>query len=224
MDPKRCMKCQGIGVNHMAAACKSIHDVCARCAGMHRTDQCGVGSSAEFKCANCHEKGHGAADRECPIFKAKLAELHAKIPNYAYRFFPTKDPNTWERTETGHDTANEAGRGQHNYEKGAATAERKGRQREEGAGYKQSQNQRRDNGWPRRQEGGERLRERGSGSRGRGRSQARQTRMEEMWAQLTGTQDGDGGGSEEQWGDRVTGDDVGPAKFGAQSSHRGRNA
>jgi hypothetical protein len=82
MDPKWCMKCQGVGVNHMVATCKSIHNVCARCAGMHRTDQCGVGMLEDFKCANCNARGHGAADRECPFFKARLAELHAKIPNY----------------------------------------------------------------------------------------------------------------------------------------------
>ncbi|KAJ7433457.1 hypothetical protein B0H11DRAFT_1758944 [Mycena galericulata] len=30
-EPIRCMKCQGIGLNHVAATCDSIHDVCARC-------------------------------------------------------------------------------------------------------------------------------------------------------------------------------------------------
>ena len=91
---KRCMKCQGIGVNHMVVVCKLIHDVCARCAGMHQTDQCKVESMADFKWSNCHAKGHGAADRECPVFRAKLTELHAKILNHTYCFFSTKDPST----------------------------------------------------------------------------------------------------------------------------------
>jgi hypothetical protein len=97
MDPKRCMKCQGIGVSHNAADCKFIHDVCARCAGMHRTDQCQVSETANLKCANCKASGHGAADRACPVFKEKARMLHAKIPNYEYRFFPTTDPHTWEK-------------------------------------------------------------------------------------------------------------------------------
>src|ERR1700690_492108 len=66
MDPKWCMKCQRIGVNHNAVDCKSIHDVCARCAEMHRTDECQVSEFADFRCANCRAKGHGAADRDCP--------------------------------------------------------------------------------------------------------------------------------------------------------------
>src|ERR1700723_3440350 len=80
MDPKRCMKCQGIGVNHNAAECKFIHDVCARCAGMHRTSECAVTDFADFKCANCKTKGHGAADRECPIFKEKTRAMHERMP------------------------------------------------------------------------------------------------------------------------------------------------
>jgi hypothetical protein len=108
MDPKRCMKCQGIGVNHNAAACKSIHDVCARCAEMHRTDECLVSDFADFKCANCKTKGHGAADRDCPAFKEKARILHARMPNYAYRFFPTADPHTWEKEGEWQDGAAQA--------------------------------------------------------------------------------------------------------------------
>lgn len=99
VEPKRCMKCQKIGENHNAAECKSIHDVCARCAGMHRTKGCTAEDAGELKCANCMREGHGAGDRSCPIFKAKLVSMHAKIPGYAYRFFPTSDPSTWEKNE-----------------------------------------------------------------------------------------------------------------------------
>ena len=93
---KWCIKCQGIEVNHNVAECKFIHDVCARCAGMHWIDQYTVAAFGDFKCANCKARGHGAADRECPVFKEKLQLLHAKILNYTYRFFPTQDPGTWE--------------------------------------------------------------------------------------------------------------------------------
>jgi hypothetical protein len=83
-DPKRCMKCQAIGVNHQATACKSIHDVCARCAGMHRTDECTIKETHKFKCANCKEMRHGATDRDCRIFREKTRTLHEKFVTYGY--------------------------------------------------------------------------------------------------------------------------------------------
>jgi len=36
IDPRRCLKCQQIAT-HIAAECKSIHEVCRRCTGMHCT-------------------------------------------------------------------------------------------------------------------------------------------------------------------------------------------
>lgn len=96
-EPKRCLKCQTMGTNHVAANCKSIHDVCANCAGHHRTEQCGLTDHRKFKCSNCQgEEGHGAADRLCPYFRAQLTKFHARIPDTKYKFFPTNEPHTWE--------------------------------------------------------------------------------------------------------------------------------
>jgi hypothetical protein len=110
MDPKRCMKCQAIRVNHQAAECKSIHDTCRRCAGMHRTNDCTVDDIRKFKCANCKEQGHGAADHNCKIFREKTRELHMRFTTYAYRFFPTSNLTTWEKTEEMMEQGEQGGR------------------------------------------------------------------------------------------------------------------
>jgi hypothetical protein len=75
-EPKRCLKCQKYG--HYATECKSTTDICTRCGDPHRTAQCPVTDTAAFHCTNCVDTeamGHGAADRECPGFKAQ----HRKI-------------------------------------------------------------------------------------------------------------------------------------------------
>ena len=101
IDPHRCLKCQLIGTAHRAAECKSIHDTCGRCAGMHRTATCKVDDPAAFKCVNCKTTGHATVDRNCPKFLEKMRDTHARFPDYQYRFFPTQDPETWEKEEYG---------------------------------------------------------------------------------------------------------------------------
>ena len=98
-EPKRCVKCQGYG--HFARECKSPKDVCARCAGEHRTtDQdCPVGKGQTTKCANCDRTGHGAADRNCDEYKRKLAQMRARDPDSRFRLFPTDNPDTWGKAE-----------------------------------------------------------------------------------------------------------------------------
>jgi hypothetical protein len=100
-EPTRCMKCQTFG--HIAKECKSIHDVCARCAGMHRTADpaCKIDGKGNLKCANCNEAGHGAADRTCRVFKEKLQSTHERNPDAKYRLFPTSEPRTWDRPGQG---------------------------------------------------------------------------------------------------------------------------
>ena len=109
---KRCVKCQGYG--HFARECTSTRDVCAQCAGKHRTtDQdCPVEKGQTTKCANCNTTGHGAADRSCDEYKRRLAQMRARDPDSRFRLFPTDDPDTWGRAE-GHapmDEFNEAWR------------------------------------------------------------------------------------------------------------------
>ncbi|KAJ7760949.1 hypothetical protein B0H16DRAFT_1312518, partial [Mycena metata] len=99
-EPIRCMKCQGIGQNHVAATCKAQGDVCARCAEAHRTADCTV-SDERRACANCKAakrqyQGHGAADRTCPIFEEKLQYALERNPEASYPYFlVADDPNSW---------------------------------------------------------------------------------------------------------------------------------
>lgn len=99
-EPKRCLKCQTMDTNHIAAECKSIHDVCARCGNQHKTVTCEVHDQAEFRCSNCKGEGHGAADRRCPYFIDKLTRIQKLNPEHKYRYFPTSDPKTWETKDS----------------------------------------------------------------------------------------------------------------------------
>ena len=96
-EPRRCVKCQGYG--HFARECKSTKDVCARCAGEHRTTDpdCMIGRGQPARCANCSKEGHGAADRSCEEYKRRLTQMRARDPDLRFRLFPTDDPDTWGR-------------------------------------------------------------------------------------------------------------------------------
>ncbi|KAF8579197.1 hypothetical protein K439DRAFT_1255589, partial [Ramaria rubella] len=96
-EPRRCLKCQGIGSDHIAAECKSIHDTCGTCGGMHRASECSIRDQASFQCANCKVKGPAAWDRQCPNFKNAAQRFRNRYPENAYCFFPTRDePDSWE--------------------------------------------------------------------------------------------------------------------------------
>jgi gas vesicle protein len=95
-EPRRCLKCQKFG--HYVPDCKANTDTCARCGGEHRTTQCTITDTASFRCTNCTDtgaKGHGAADRNCPTFKAEKEKTQARIPENKYKFFPTVVPRMW---------------------------------------------------------------------------------------------------------------------------------
>jgi hypothetical protein len=68
---------------------------------MHRTAECKVEEEAKLKCVNCKVNGHASVDRSCPVFLQKMKATHARFPDYQYRFFPTEDPDTWEREDYG---------------------------------------------------------------------------------------------------------------------------
>ncbi|KAF7362490.1 RNA-directed DNA polymerase from transposon X-element [Mycena venus] len=100
-EPIRCLKCQIVGANHTAGTCPSVHDTCARCGEMHRTNMCKV-RDEERACSNCRAArrsfhGHGAADRSCPVFVDKVQFALERNPDAKYRFFPTDDPESWEQ-------------------------------------------------------------------------------------------------------------------------------
>lgn len=103
-EPKRCLKCQCFG-EHKAAKCASIHEVCGRCSKQHRTSSCEENSKDRWECSNCkaagngNHKGHGAADRRCPIFLNRVERMYTTRQENRYKFFCTNDPATWETHE-----------------------------------------------------------------------------------------------------------------------------
>lgn len=103
-EPKRCLKCQCFG-EHRAAKCASIHDVCGRCGRQHRTSSCDENAKDKWECSNCKamgnstHKGHGAADRRCPIFLSRVSRMNNTRQENRYKYFCTTDPATWETFE-----------------------------------------------------------------------------------------------------------------------------
>jgi hypothetical protein len=98
IEPERCMKCQGYG--HKALKCKAKNDICALCAGTHRTSECSVSTK---KCTNCASESatskhdHHASDRACPIYLRQVELMRQRHPDNRYRFFPLiTDPTTWD--------------------------------------------------------------------------------------------------------------------------------
>ena len=59
---------------------------------------CKVGEEHPLRCANCKKDGHGAADRMCEVYQAKLKAMRVRDPDSRYCLFPTNDPRTWGKT------------------------------------------------------------------------------------------------------------------------------
>jgi len=91
-EPKRCLKCQQLDSAHVAATCTAKDDVCGRCAGAHRTNDC---KAPAFRCSNCRADGHAATSRDCPAFREKINQIQKRNPYTNYSLFPTEDPRTW---------------------------------------------------------------------------------------------------------------------------------
>jgi len=101
-DPRRCFKCQLMGVGHTAATCKA-EEACSKCAKNHLMRGCKA-TRAEYQCATCRKNGgrdnHAAWDRQCPVFIKERAWLRDKKPENQYRFFPVEHHDwTWVRHE-----------------------------------------------------------------------------------------------------------------------------
>ena len=100
-EPRRCLKCQCFG-EHKAAQCLSAREVCGRCGGEHRTSTCVATDKDSMVCSNCKatgngkQKGHGAADRRCPIFLGRVDRMNKVRKENNYKYFCTIDPATWE--------------------------------------------------------------------------------------------------------------------------------
>ena len=100
-EPRRCLKCQCFG-EHKAAQCTSTKEACGRCGVEHRTNACDEKERDLMVCSNCKtmgngkQKGHGAADRRCPIFLDRMERMNKTRKENNYKFFCTTDPATWE--------------------------------------------------------------------------------------------------------------------------------
>ena len=83
----------------MLTDCKSTTDVCANCAGAHPTTDCATKDNpSQHRCANCDEEGHPAYARDCPTLEMERDKKNARTPTAGYKYFPTSDPTTWEKT------------------------------------------------------------------------------------------------------------------------------
>ncbi|KAF8806701.1 hypothetical protein BYT27DRAFT_7024691, partial [Phlegmacium glaucopus] len=67
----------------------------------HRTSECTKTNQNTLECSNCqaknngYAKGHGAADRRCPVFLERVERMNKMHQENAYKYFCTTDPDTW---------------------------------------------------------------------------------------------------------------------------------
>lgn len=85
---KRCYKCYGF--NHKEIECKSEQDICPKCTGNHKNNECKANiTKEEYKCINCVNTvkklklkldiNHPAWSYKCPVYEKKLQMEKAKI-------------------------------------------------------------------------------------------------------------------------------------------------
>jgi len=98
-EPRRCLKCQSMGSNHLAAECDQTA-VCGTCGLEHRTVECTESDQRKYWCANCNLHGHASWDRTCPKFIECSKRLEQLNPESTYTYFPTNEPWTWEQMRT----------------------------------------------------------------------------------------------------------------------------
>ena len=56
-EPRRCLKCQCLNTNHLAAKCMH-RETCGTCGGEHRMVECAEADHERFQCVNCNMAGH----------------------------------------------------------------------------------------------------------------------------------------------------------------------
>ncbi|KAG1828668.1 hypothetical protein EV424DRAFT_1536412 [Suillus variegatus] len=98
-EPTRCLKCQQLTSDHMAATCSQETDTCGTCGLDHRTSECDFGTAdpQHHYCINCGLQGHASWSRDCPCFIERSNKMHGKSEEARYKFFPTEDdPESWE--------------------------------------------------------------------------------------------------------------------------------
>src|SRR5882724_6299669 len=96
-EPRRCLKCQSMASNHLAAECDQ-NTICGTCGKEHRTAECSECDQKKYWCVNCNLHGHASWDRTCPKFLDRSKRLEQLNPESMYTYFPTNEPWTWEQT------------------------------------------------------------------------------------------------------------------------------
>ena len=83
----RCFRCQKYG--HTQTRCKSPIKICKFCAQDENNDDhlnCEQQCPNEEYCPNCEEKGHTAADKDCPCWQREIKICnHMSDANIPYR-------------------------------------------------------------------------------------------------------------------------------------------
>ncbi|KIJ34341.1 hypothetical protein M422DRAFT_80697, partial [Sphaerobolus stellatus SS14] len=94
-EPLRCLKCQRVDANHIAANCPSVEGTCGTCGKGHRTSDCEEKDPNNFKCVNCNTHSHASWGRECPAYQRAAQRLRRRDTEATYRYIPTDEPWTW---------------------------------------------------------------------------------------------------------------------------------
>ena len=82
IKPTVCFKCQGYA--HIAKKCTKSYDTCRYCGDQHKTRECPVKDSSDYKCPVCvrHNRGnpkHLAHTDECPCYKSEIKRVIERI-------------------------------------------------------------------------------------------------------------------------------------------------
>src|SRR5882724_6429399 len=96
-EPRRCLKCQSMGSNHLAVECDQTA-VCGTCGQEHQTIECTESDQRKYWCTNCNSHGHASWDCTCPKFIEHSKRLEQLNPESMYTYFTTNEPWTWEQT------------------------------------------------------------------------------------------------------------------------------
>lgn len=86
----RCLRCQEHG--HLVRQCPGERDICSYCGGEHRATHCT--NPDKTYCVECQTDDHSSADRKCPTFIRRCAELDNRLKENAMPYFPTAEPWT----------------------------------------------------------------------------------------------------------------------------------
>src|SRR5882724_10463528 len=79
-EPSRCLKCQCLNTNHLAARCM-CKETCGTCGGEHRMAECTETDHDRFWCTNCNTSGNALGTAFSPGSSRRAGEWKAQIWN-----------------------------------------------------------------------------------------------------------------------------------------------